>query len=199
MRVICLKSNAKLYSCQSYLILGDWNSLPDVNTLIDAGVDGFVLAEIEQIFTGVGKNAVEQILLTHSHFDHAAGAAAVKAVYHSQVRALSPLECVDAVLRDGDSVRCGDCDFQVIVSPGHSADSICLYCEQEGVLFSGDTPLMIRTSGGAYSAAYVRLLEKLSGLKLNAIYPGHGAPWKGWIREGLLQTLDNVRKSRIVD
>ena len=44
MKIIPLKKNDKIYSCNSYLILGDWNRVEDVNTLIDPGIDGFVLA-----------------------------------------------------------------------------------------------------------------------------------------------------------
>ena len=199
MRVICLKASGRLYSCQAYLIRGDWNRLPDVNTLIDVGADDFILDEIAQTSTGIGKNAVEQIVLTHSHFDHATGAAAVKAVYQSRVRAFTDLDCVDQVLRDGEYLRCGDRDFQVIHSPGHSSDSVCLYCEEERVLFSGDTPLLIRTPGGSYSGKFVRLLEKLAGLRIDVVYPGHGAPVTGHIREMIQQTLQSVRGSDIAD
>ncbi|HWR41354.1 MAG TPA: MBL fold metallo-hydrolase [Patescibacteria group bacterium] len=199
MRVICLKPNDKLYSCQSYLILGDWNRLEDVNTLIDAGVDNFVLQEIARISTGVGKSAVDQILLTHSHFDHAAGSCMIQEAYRSRVRAFAPLAYVDEVLRDGETVRCGDRDFRVIHSPGHSNDSVCLYCEQERVLFSGDTPLVIRTAGGAYTLSFVQVLELLAGLKIDTVYPGHGTPMTAHIRAMILQTLKNVRSSVVCD
>ena len=199
MRVICLKPNHALYSCHSYLVLGDWNRLEDVNTLIDAGVNDFVLREIAQISTGVGKSGVEQLILTHGHFDHAAGSSAVRAAYPCRVRAFSPLPYVDEVLRDGDRLRCGDRDFRVIHSPGHSSDSVCLYCEEERVLFSGDTPLLVRTVGGAYSASFVRVLELLARLNIDRVYPGHGAPMSGAIREMILQTLWNVRESEVTE
>ena len=32
-----------------------------------------------------------------------------------------------------------DCQFQVLPTPGHTPGSVCLYSENEGVLFSGDT------------------------------------------------------------
>ena len=78
MRVVCLKQHPYKYSCSSYLILGDWNRIEDVNTLVDGGIDGFILEEISKLSTGVGKKAVEQIVLTHSHFDHCAGVKFVK-------------------------------------------------------------------------------------------------------------------------
>ena len=69
MRVVCLKSNPCQYSCSSYLILGDWNRIEDVNTLVDGGIDEFILEEISKLSTGVGKKGVEQIIHTHGHFE----------------------------------------------------------------------------------------------------------------------------------
>ena len=73
MRVVELLRAPSLYTCRSYLLLGDWNVLGDVNTLIDPGTDGSVIDQIETLSTGCGKVPVEQIILTHNHFDHAAG------------------------------------------------------------------------------------------------------------------------------
>ena len=73
MKVISLKRHPKAYSCNAYLVLGSWNRLEDMNTLVDVGIDGFVIDEIERISTGCGKKPVEQVVLTHGHFDHAGG------------------------------------------------------------------------------------------------------------------------------
>ena len=198
MKVICLRTNPIRYSCSSYLILGEWNRLEDVNTLIDAGVDGYVLEEIAGLSTGVGKRAVEQVILTHGHFDHCAGAKFIKQRYGCTVKAFSPLKHVDRLVRDGQVIRCGDRDFEVIHTPGHSNDSVCLYCREEKALFSGDTPLFIRTAGGSYNLDFVQTLERLANLDIAAIYPGHGPPVRARIREMLSDTLRNVHKSRII-
>ena len=42
-----------------------------------------------------------------------------------------------------------------IHTPGHTEDSICLYCKAEGVLFSGDMPLVINAVGGSYEDGFV--------------------------------------------
>jgi hypothetical protein len=47
----------------------------------------------------------------------------------------------------------GDGYFEVIHMPGHSSDSICLYNQAEGVLFAGDSPVLITSSTGTYEAA----------------------------------------------
>ncbi len=43
------------------------------------------------------------------------------------------------LLRDGDLIDLGGRDLQVIHTPGHTPDSICLLDERNGVLFGGDT------------------------------------------------------------
>ena len=78
MKIIPLKKSDKIYSCNPYLILGDWNHVEDLNTVIDPGTDDFILDEIAHLSAGLGKVAVEQILLTHNHFDHAGGMMALK-------------------------------------------------------------------------------------------------------------------------
>ena len=47
-------------------------------------------------------------------------------------------------LQDGEPLL--DTDFVVLHTPGHSQGSICLYSEERGVLFSGDT-LLFKTVG----------------------------------------------------
>ncbi len=197
MKVIPLQKSASLYSCNAYLILGDWNHLSDVNTLIDIGTDGFILAEIAKLSTGVGKKAVEQVILTHSHFDHAGGLTEVKKKYDPLVYAMSPIPHVNRNLKDGQLLRCGDREFEVIHTPGHSHDSVCLYNSRECVLFSGDTPLNVRSRGGSYSIRFLRCLERLCNKEIKAIYPGHGDPVTEKAQELMLFTLINVKNSQI--
>ena len=199
MKVFCLGRNHNAYTCRAYLILGDWNSLNDVNTLVDVGVDDWILREIEEISTGVGKRPVEQIILTHSHYDHAGGLAAIKARYGCKALGLADLNGIDGLLHEGLKVRMGDRNFEVLPVPEHSSDSICLYSQEDGVLFSGDTPLRIMTAGGSYSGIYVRVLERLVRKKIKTIYPGHDDPVTDRAKELLKRTLQMVRTSENPD
>ena len=163
MRVVTLENSGRIYTSQVYLVLGDASQLADVNTLVDVGADPAILRSIERAPTGVGKWSVDQVVFTHSHSDHWALLPEVHAAFHPRVLAFSPsLAGIDATVRDGDTLRMGDQLFEVIHTPGHSSDSICLYNEAEGVLFAGDTPLLISSSTGSYEAGFKAALEKLS-------------------------------------
>jgi glyoxylase-like metal-dependent hydrolase (beta-lactamase superfamily II) len=197
MKVVCLNHNSAQYSCRSYLILGSWNRLEDVNTLLDAGVDGFVLEEIAGLATGVGKKPVEQLILTHEHFDHCAGTKFIKRKYSCLTMGFSAQKPVDQVVRDGQILRCGDRNFEVIHTPGHSSDSICLYCKEDEILFSGDTQLLIKVPGGSYTIEFIQSLEKLASRRIAVAYPGHGLPIRGDVRKMLGETLRNVYQSQI--
>ena len=197
MRVVELSQNPLVYTCRSYLLLGEWNRIDDVNTLIDPGVDNSVLAEIEALSTGFGKRAVERIILTHNHFDHAASATIFKRHFDAKVYAWCDGDEVDELLDDGQILKAGDSTLQVLHTPGHSSDSICLYCQEEKILFSGDTQLTIRSVGGAYPPEYLETLKRLAALRIDRVYSGHDWPLKNHVHETILQTLANVRKSRI--
>ncbi len=198
MKVSLLQKNKNVYSCNVYLVRGDWNAIDDVNTLIDVGTDGFILEELLTISTGVGKRRVEQIILTHEHFDHSGGLSKVKSVYNPSVIAFSMIPGVDEKARDGKWVKIGDRNAQIMHTPGHSNDSICIYVPDEGVLFSGDTQLSIKTPGGSYSKEYLEVLKRLYGMKINTIYSGHDEPVTSNVRFMLEQTIENVMKSKII-
>ena len=103
------------------------------------------------------------IVLTHDHHDHAAGAA------H-----LAQMAGGVAVRHPGAGDDAGP--FEVVPSPGHSSDSVCLVHER--VCFSGDTLLgagsVFVPAGGGGMAAYLAALERLLALELDAVCPGHG-------------------------
>ena len=72
MKIIPVQGSGRIYSSNVYLVLGDWNRIEDINTLVDVGSDPAILDRLEEMHTGVGKKKVEQVVLTHSHSDHTA-------------------------------------------------------------------------------------------------------------------------------
>lgn len=197
MNIVPLGKSETVYSCNSYLILGDWNRIEDLNTIIDPGTDGFILEEIARLSTGVGKTPVAQVILTHNHFDHAAGLKALKERYKARVFAFSDGPWVDEILRDGQFVKAGDGFLEVLHTPGHSTDSICLYAASLQALFSGDTQLRVKSAEESYAGDYLAGLTKLASRKIQNIYSGHDAPLTTGCQELIQQTVINLRKCRI--
>ena len=188
------------YCCKLYWVVSDANLARDYNTLVDVGSSrsanlDFLLTEMEKHPKGIGRRAVEQVVLTHSHYDHVGGLQAVIAEFHPKVFGYRPDKDVDQVLLDGNWLRLGDKDFRVLHTPGHSDDSICLFCPETGALFSGDTLYRISDAAGSYPQCYVQSLERIRELKAKAIYPGHGEPIHSGIRAFIDDTIKNVSAS----
>jgi glyoxylase-like metal-dependent hydrolase (beta-lactamase superfamily II) len=93
----------------------------------------------------------------------------------------------------------GDQSGTLLHTPGHSEDSICVFLPESGTLFSGDTLYRITDHLGAYPRAYVKTLERLAGLDIRAIYPGHGKPILRQARAFIQSCLENVYQSLIQD
>lgn len=87
---------------------------------------------------------------------------------------------VRAYLRDGDTIAFGSHSLSVISTPGHSVGSVFLYCEQEGLAFSGDTLFSMsigRTDleTGSYNDIMKSLAAIADRLPCDTlILPGHG-------------------------
>jgi glyoxylase-like metal-dependent hydrolase (beta-lactamase superfamily II) len=198
-RVTLLRGSSDAYTGNAYAVLGDHSRPEDVNTLVDTGTDGSILAELEALSTGIGHERVQQVLLTHAHFDHTGGLPTLRASYpRLKAFAFDRLPGVDETLYDGRFLRVGDRDAKVLHTPGHSEDSVAIYVPEERALFSGDTQVDIKTAGGAYPRAFVRTLERLIALDVRVIYPGHGEPMRGELRAMMQRTLASVLASELV-
>jgi glyoxylase-like metal-dependent hydrolase (beta-lactamase superfamily II) len=197
MKIITVKGFQNVYTSNVYLVLGEWKRICDIHTLIDVGNDHTILSVLETIDTGIGKTKVERIILTHSHSDHTGILPLLIQRFHPEVCALSPFtEGVTHILQNGEIIRIGEKDFEVIHTPGHTEDSLCLLNEETGVLFTGDMPLPIRTSEATYMEAFYQALRHLSNKKIQIVYPGHGAPLTEDVTTLIRESMKNVRNSR---
>jgi len=198
MVIINLTKPGNIYTSNTYLVRGTWNTIEDINTLVDVGRDPRVVKLVKKIRTGAGQKKLAQVVLTHSHYDHTSNLPLIQDSFHPVVYAYSPsLEGVNHLLRDGETLRLGDRIFEVIHTPGHSTDSICLYCEEESILFAGDTQFLIRTVGGSYEDGFVRAFERLCQKDIRTIYFGHGEPLIENCNARLRRSLMNVKQSRL--
>ena len=195
MKIIQLAPHPEKYSCRSYLILGDWNGLDDVNTLIDPGIDGSIISQIEKVYTGVGKKPVDLVVLTHNHFDHAGGAAEVKKRFNARVVAFAKGDEVDTLCNNGEMLRFGDRYFEVIHMPAHSDDSVCFYCHDEKVVFTGDNALRVMGPENSYRRNYLEFLQRLAALGVQKAYGGHECFTEGGLDNILAASIANVGKA----
>jgi glyoxylase-like metal-dependent hydrolase (beta-lactamase superfamily II) len=125
---------------------------------------------------------IEQIVLTHGHSDHSAGAGRLAGLTGAPVRAVDPAHRLGAEgLVSGDVVTAGGCELRVIATPGHSSDSVCLELPADGAVLTGDTVLGRGTTviaGDGSLGDYLGSLDRLRALAdeggLTALLPGHG-------------------------
>jgi glyoxylase-like metal-dependent hydrolase (beta-lactamase superfamily II) len=87
-------------------------------------------------------------------------------------------------LEHGDEIQVGPHRFEVIHTPGHASDGMVLYNRKDKVLISSDTlwendlaVITPRVEGSAAVFAALESLQKLEGLQVEAVYPGHGRPF----------------------
>lgn len=129
-----------------------------------------------------GDRRVAQIVLTHGHLDHAAGAARFAALSGAPVGALDPaLRLGGEGFAPGAVIDAAGCVLRVVGTPGHSADSLSLLLEADGALLTGDTVLGRGTTVIAEDGSlgdYLRTLNELRSLAdaaaLRVLLPGHG-------------------------
>jgi hydroxyacylglutathione hydrolase len=183
----------------TYLV-GDQDSKQGV--IIDPAWDGSLLAEkVHQLGW-----ELMGIWLTHAHFDHYGGLAdLIKNIGESkqedffvglhpkdmnlwQMKGGAPLFGFNLkatpkpshAFQDGEILKVGKYDFVVNHTPGHSSGHVIFYCQEEGVLFSGD--LIFNQGVGRTDlpgGSYQMLMDSIRRFVLplpdeTRIYSGHG-------------------------
>ena len=155
----------------------------------------------EQILSFLAEKGytLTDIILTHGHFDHILALPellqktdAVLSVHKNGRDFLKDSSCnladyagvswtpvePDVLLHEGDVLSLAGEQFRVIHTPGHTADSICLY--GGGMLLSGDT--LFQLSVGRTDFPTGDLKEEIASIKEKLmvlpddtkVYPGHG-------------------------
>ncbi|MDD1729106.1 MAG: MBL fold metallo-hydrolase [Methanospirillum sp.] len=207
MRVRNLTAGSEVYTSNAYLcspsseerVSGVQENGKDCGILIDTGCDPGIVNTLHEIERESGTKPVCQIILTHSHYDHTKMLHSIKDSWNITSYAYSAyLHGIDQVIKGGEIVQEHGTTFELFHVPGHSTDSICVYCREEKLLFSGDSPLIIWGIEGTYELSFVRAFEKLVQLPVDIIYPGHGEPITNDCNRILNQSLRNLRKSRII-
>ncbi|WP_394550712.1 MBL fold metallo-hydrolase [Agromyces sp. MMS24-JH15] len=133
-----------------------------------------------------GLGPVGLVLLTHHHADHSESLAAFATMTGAPVRAIDPDRCIGGEpLADGTRIRAGGLDLEILATPGHTADSMCVAVvdpvDGTSAVLTGDTILgrgttIIADPDGALGP-YLASLERLRDLGGDdpvRVLPGHG-------------------------
>lgn len=117
---------------------------------------------------------VRAVIVTHTHPDHAPLANPLARWFGAPAMGYEagPGFRPDHRLTNGEVVEVGATALHAIHTPGHSDDHLCFLSGE--VLFTGD-----HIMGGSSvlitdAASYMDSLHKLTDLKLDRLYPGHG-------------------------
>ncbi|MBV9170680.1 MAG: MBL fold metallo-hydrolase [Chloroflexi bacterium] len=90
-------------------------------------------------------------------------------------------------LNDGEVLRWGNLQLQVLWCPGHTPGLVCLYDARRGLVFTTDhvmrrarAPVSLRfDSNDDPLAAYLASVRKLGCVEAATVLPGHGRPFGG--------------------
>jgi len=98
---------------------------------------------------------------------------------------------INQFLKDGDILRMGGCDWQVLFTPGHSGGMLCFFQPETRALLASDhligeissNPIVEPPSAGQSERPkrllqYIQQLERVANLQATIAYPGHGRPIK---------------------
>ncbi len=115
------------------------------------------------------------ILVTHAHADHIGGAARLARETGAPV---GRWQAGDRPLQDSRIVSLDGLHLRALHTPGHAPDHVAFHWEARGVLFSGDLLLgrgtVTVTPPAGSMRDYLRSLDRVAGLTLEMIAPGHG-------------------------
>lgn len=130
-----------------------------------------------------GLGPVQLILVTHRHADHTAGSRRLSELTGAPVRAADPGHCHGGgePLRDGEAILAAGVSIQVVATPGHTSDSVCMHLPDDGPygsVLTGDTILGRGTTMLDYPDGtlgdYLGSLDRLEALGQATVLPAHG-------------------------
>lgn len=160
--------------------------------IIDAG------AEVQDVLNSLSGEKVLAVLITHAHFDHIWNLEHYAKKFNCKIYIckgaenrfsdknlnMSKVVKQDISVKFDEKLIChydfgklkiGSFELQVINTPGHSADSVCIIVEDN--LFSGDTLFADGIGRSDFDDSNPKLLleslKRIKNLNFKKLYPGH--------------------------
>jgi len=166
-----LAAGIQAFTSNVFLVAGERT------VLVDAGNGFDVVAAVREHVDGL-----DAVVLTHTHPDHVGALDKVVDAFGVEVWGFDPgFPGVDHPLSEDETVTLGEDTYQVLHTPGHKDDHVCLYAPATGVLFAGD---LVFANGGfgrtdleegdrdVLVDSIRRLLDAVDGIEV--LHPGHG-------------------------
>jgi glyoxylase-like metal-dependent hydrolase (beta-lactamase superfamily II) len=161
-------------------IIGDRDEV----IVVDPGRDAAAVLD------AVGDREVLAVICTHGHADHIAAANQVAERDEAPV-ALHPKDRLlwreahaegdaEIEMADGGIFDVADVSLEVIHAPGHTDGSVCLYCEQLGVVFTGH--VLVADGPALHDDEFPDFADQLNAIgehlltlpPATRVLPGHG-------------------------
>jgi len=195
------------FSSNIYAFTGSGLSVVDTGNDYTAFVDLFRL--------GHRPAEIERIVLTHGHRDHAMGVFELLRSYPAVaegggveliLHASAPAEIKEVgtragarvtEVRGGETLRIDGREWEVLHTPGHTLDGICLYHPASRTAFTGDTVMPhamaeLDEHAGGRMDHYLFGVRILLGKDLEHLLPGHGTPVAGCGKKVVEETYEGL-------
>jgi glyoxylase-like metal-dependent hydrolase (beta-lactamase superfamily II) len=139
-------------------------------------------AEPELLLNDIGDVEIKAILITHNHQDHLLGFDEITSQVEAPV-GIAPADAgplpktPDIDLLDGQAVKFGNHELQMLSTPGHTDGATCFLVGKH--LFSGDTLFPGGPGRTRSPEALTQIINSITSKLLTlsddtAVYPGHG-------------------------
>ena len=155
----------------SYIVYDEKNS---IGAIIDPSWD------LEKLLVFLEKNNItaKYIINTHTHFDHILGNDHISEITKAKIiQHEKSTQKKGRSVVDHENISIGELNLEVLYTPGHSEDSICLIVNKESII-TGDT-LFVGNCGrvdlpGSNPEKMYDSLSKVANLDDSlVVYPGH--------------------------
>lgn len=201
------------FSSNIYVIMGDYLTIVDPGNDYTAFMDLF---NVELRAAGITPADIKKVVLTHGHPDHAMGALELlrypaivegggfELILHEaappqfkEVLEQSGSGSRVTEVRGGETLELSGLEWEVIHTPGHTIDGICLYHASTKTVFTGDMVLPHAMAepdkhAGGRLDHYLFGLKALLRREIENVLPGHGLPVVSAGRRVIEETYEGV-------